>query len=66
MNATKPDKYYGFGKVHTKRVLVIKNFNVSDNGLYICELYRHSVKWRAVDEKYVGIKGMYLESFALC
>ena len=45
-------------KKETVRFLVIENFNVSDNGVYICDLYRRSVNWRARDEKYVGIKGM--------
>jgi hypothetical protein len=42
----------------TVRSLVIKKFNVSDNGVYICDLYRYYVKWEAHTEKYVGIKGM--------
>ena len=48
------------GLRETKRFLVIKKFNVSDSGVYICDLYRYYVNWRAHKETYVGIKGMYI------
>jgi hypothetical protein len=61
MNSEKPHDNFNNGR-QTVRSLVIKKFNVSDNGLYICDLYRKSVKWGTHEEKYVGIKGMYLVS----
>ena len=48
------------GKRESKQTLVIKKFNVSDNGVYICHLRRNYVKWTKYDEMYVGIRGIYL------
>ncbi|CAB4017098.1 vascular endothelial growth factor receptor 2-like [Paramuricea clavata] len=65
MNAGKADHTFHFrtGLRETKRFLVIKKFNVSDNGMYICDLYRYYVNWRAHKEKYVGIKGFQKPNF---
>ena len=45
----------------TKRSLIIKEFNVSDNGVYRCVLERKAVNWKAFAERYVGIGGMYFK-----
>lgn len=50
------------GKRESKQTLLIKKFNVSNNGVYRCHLRRYYVKWTAHVEKYVGIKGIYLSS----
>ncbi|CAB4006860.1 vascular endothelial growth factor receptor 2-like, partial [Paramuricea clavata] len=65
MNAGEADHTFHrrTGLRETKRFLVIKKFNVSDNGVYICDLYRYYVNWRAHKEKYVGIKGFQKPNF---
>ncbi|XP_028403702.1 hemicentin-1-like [Dendronephthya gigantea] len=39
----------------TKRLLIIKKFNFSDNGVYRCELERKAVNWKAFADKKVDI-----------